>query len=107
MDHFCIYIHVYIFSPCIIHPPIPSLPLSASNPCRTCSSLVVSDFCKRKCIRDKNRNLIFLLVWNKDNYTRRFIALFPYMYVIELQLIHFCQSMVAPDSLRFLYSFIK
>jgi hypothetical protein len=34
-------------------------------------------FCWRENIRDNQKNIAFLLVWDKDSYTERFLALLP------------------------------
>jgi hypothetical protein len=73
------------------------------------------DFVEVKNVNDKMRNMAFLLVWYKDNYTGSFLVLFPCMYVLQLQLIHLFQSssllpsplpVVALASLKFRYSFL-
>jgi hypothetical protein len=57
----------------------------------------------------------FLVVWDKDGYTGRFLVLFPCIYVLQPQLVHPYQSsslfpsplpIVASASLRLLYSFL-
>jgi hypothetical protein len=59
--------------------------------------------------------MAFFAVWDKDSYTGRFFVLFPCIYVLQPQLVQLYQSsallpspflMVAPASLRFLYSFL-
>jgi hypothetical protein len=52
-----------------IHPPIP---FPAAFPPPTLQNLFhpsVLQFCRRKNIKDKKRNMTFLLVWDKNNYT--------------------------------------
>jgi hypothetical protein len=36
--------------------------------------------------------MAFMLVWDKDSYTGRFLVLFPYIYVLQPQLVHLYQS---------------
>jgi hypothetical protein len=36
--------------------------------------------------------MVFLLVWNKDSYTGRFLVLFPNIHVLPPQLVHLFQS---------------
>jgi hypothetical protein len=64
--------------------------------------------------------MAFLLVCDKDSYTEKFLVLFPYIYiyVLQPQLVHLVSPlqtssllpspipMVAPVSLRVLYSFL-
>jgi hypothetical protein len=63
-------------------------------------------------IRDNNKDIAFLLVWDKDNYTERFLVLFPYTSVLQPTLVHLYQtsslppgslSIVVSASLRLLY----
>jgi hypothetical protein len=59
--------------------------------------------------------MVFLLVWDKDSYTRRFFVLFPCICILQPKLVHVYQTssllpsplpMVASASLRLLYSFL-
>jgi hypothetical protein len=58
-----------------IHPPTPfpatSLlpPIPTPSPSQNLFYLPVFRFCRRKNIKDKKRNMVFLLVGDKDNYT--------------------------------------
>jgi hypothetical protein len=88
-------------------PPTPS-------PCQNLFCPPILWFCGRKNIKDKMRNVAFLLVWDKDSYTGRFLVLFLCMYILQSQLVKLYQSssllpspfpMVAPGNLRLLYSF--
>jgi hypothetical protein len=54
---------------------------STLPPGRTCSALLFSDFVEEKNIKDNKRNMLFLLVSDKDNNTRRFFVLFLYICV--------------------------
>jgi hypothetical protein len=84
-----------------------SLPLL---PGRTCSTLLFSDFVEEKNIRDNKKDIAFLLVCDKDNYTERFLALLPCTCVLQPTWVHLCQTssllpipIVASASLRLLY----
>jgi hypothetical protein len=83
-------------------PSLPPLPHPASV-----------QFCWRKNIRDK-KSIAFLLVWDKDSYTERFLALLPCTCVLQSTLVHLYQTssllpspvpIVASASLR-LYSLL-
>jgi hypothetical protein len=72
-------------------------------------------FCWRENIRDNKKNMAFFLVWDKDSYTERFLALVPCTCVLQTILVHLCQtssllpgllSIVASASLRLLYSLL-
>jgi hypothetical protein len=102
-----------------IHPPTPfptPLPHTSAIPPR---QNLFWTFCSpifgRKNIKNKMRNLMFLLVWDKDSYTRSFLLLFSFIHVLLPQFICLFQSsslfpspfpIVAPESLKFLYSFL-
>jgi hypothetical protein len=72
-------------------------------------------FCWRENIRDNRRDIVLLLVWDKDNYTEKFLALLPFTCVLQPRLVHLYQissllpgplSIVASERLRLLYSFL-
>jgi hypothetical protein len=72
-------------------------------------------FCWRQNIKDKKKNKTFLLVWDKDSYTGRFLVLFPCTWVLQPKSVHLYQSflllpspvpIVASASLRLLYSLL-
>jgi hypothetical protein len=74
--------------------------------------LLVLQICWRKNIKDKKKNIVFLLIWDKDSYTGR-CMLWPCIYVVQPKLVHFYQTssllsgplpIVASASLKFLYS---
>jgi hypothetical protein len=44
--------------------------------------------CWRENIRDNKKNIAFLLVWDKDSYTERFLVLSPWIYILQLKLVH-------------------
>jgi hypothetical protein len=59
----------------MLHPPF-----LQCQPHPTLQSLfhpLVFPFCRRKNIRDNQRNMVFLLIWDKGSYTRRFLVFFP------------------------------
>jgi hypothetical protein len=69
----------------------------------------------RENIADNKKDIAFLLVWDKDSYTERFLALFPCTCVLQPTLVHLCQTssllpgplpIVASSSLRLLYSLL-
>jgi hypothetical protein len=46
-------------------------------------------FCWRESIRDNKRDILFLLLWDKDSYTKRCLALFPCTCILQLTLVCF------------------
>jgi hypothetical protein len=52
----------------------------------------VLQFCRVKIIKYKKRNMMFLLVWDKDSYEGRFLVLFLGRCVFLLKLVH-CTGM--------------
>jgi hypothetical protein len=69
-------------------------------------------FCWREDISDNKKDIAFLLVWDKDSYTERFLALLPCTCVLQPELIPLYQTasllsghlpIVASASLRLLY----
>jgi hypothetical protein len=90
---------------CLPHPPNPLLPG------RTCSAFFFSDFVQEN-IRNNNKEIEFLLAWNKDSYTERFLALLPCTCVLQPALGHLYQTssqllghlpIVVSANLRLLY----
>jgi hypothetical protein len=91
--------------------PLPLIPMPLQNllhplPLR---------FCWRKNIKDKKKNIAFLLVWDEVSSTGRFFVLFLYIYILQPKLVHLYQTSsllsspfptVASASLRLLYSFL-
>jgi hypothetical protein len=58
-------------------------------------------FCWRENIKDNKRNTAFLLVWDKDSCTERFLVLFPWVCVLQPILVHLYQtSSLLPDIQR-------
>jgi hypothetical protein len=90
--HFWIYTCVYII--CIIFillPLSPPPPIHANTPRgewgrQNLFHPTVVRFCRRKNIKDKKRNMVFLLVGDKDNYTGKFLV-FPCIYVLQPQMV--------------------
>jgi hypothetical protein len=46
----------------------------------------------RENIGDNKKDITFLLVWDKDSYTERFMALLPWTCILKPTLIHLCQT---------------
>jgi hypothetical protein len=76
---------------------------------------LVLRFCWRENIRDNKKDIVFLLVWDKDSYPNRFLALLrcpctlqPTLVVLYLKssLLPSLLSMEASASLRLLYSLL-
>jgi hypothetical protein len=105
----CAYIVWAISFPCPWPPPSPLIPL-ASRQNLFCPLL---EFCWRENIRDDKKDIAFLLDWDKDSYTERFLALLPCTCVLQPKLVHLYQTssplpsqlpIMASVSLRLLYS---
>jgi hypothetical protein len=67
--------------------PIPQSPTSRQN--LFCPVLW---FYWRENIRDNKKGKSFLLVWDKDSYTERFLALFPSTCILQPPLVHLYQT---------------
>jgi hypothetical protein len=52
----------------------------------------VLQFCWREIIGNKKKGIAFLLVWDKDSYTERFLVLLPCTYVLQPTLVLLCQT---------------
>jgi hypothetical protein len=102
------YTFIHICIHCLGHlsplPPTPSPP-----PCFQAEPVL---FYWRENIRDNKKDIAFLLAWDKDSYTERFLALLPCTCVWRPKLVHLYQtSSLHPDhlpivtsaSLRLLY----
>jgi hypothetical protein len=85
-----------------------------SFPGRTCSILLFLNFAEEK-TGDNRKDIPFLLVWGKDSYTQRFLALLPCTCVLQPTFVHLYQTssllpcplpIVASVSLRLLYSLL-
>jgi hypothetical protein len=73
-----------------------------------------SNCVEEKNLRDKKKDISFLLVWDKDSYTERFLVLLPCTCVLQPTLVCFYQTssllpgplpIVSAASLRLLYLF--
>jgi hypothetical protein len=80
--YFYICLHVYTF----FGPESPPTPASGQNLFHP----LVLWFCWRENIGDSKKDLAFLLVWDKDRYTERFLALLPCICVLQPTLVHLC-----------------
>jgi hypothetical protein len=81
--------HVYtLFGPC--HPSLSHPPTSRQN--LFCP--LVFCFCWRENIRDNNKDIAFLLVWDKDSYTERFLALLPCTCVLQPTSVHYFRCII-------------
>jgi hypothetical protein len=49
-------------------------------------------FCWRADISNNKKDIAFLLIWGKDSYTERFLAVLPCTCVLQHKLIHFYQT---------------
>jgi hypothetical protein len=52
---------------------------------------LLPSFIEEKNIRDNKKHITFLLVWDKDSYTERFLALLPCTCVLQPTLVHLYQ----------------
>jgi hypothetical protein len=104
---------MFIFTHMCIHcfDHLPSPPTYEQN--NSCP--LVLQFCWRENIKDNKKDKVFLLVWDKDSYTERFLVLFPCTCVLQPTLIHVYQTssllpgplpIVASASFRLLYSLL-
>jgi hypothetical protein len=56
--------------------------------------------CQKENIRDSKKDKVFLLVWDKDGHTERFLALLPWTCVLQPTLVHLYQtSLILPGPL--------
>jgi hypothetical protein len=92
-------------------PPLPNPPTFRQNLFHP-----LPQFCWKENIRDNKKDISFLLVWDKNNYTERFLLLFPCTCVFQPTLVHFYQTsslipgslpIVASANLRLLYSLLN
>jgi hypothetical protein len=114
-----IFWYIYSFMHRCIHslghlPPCPPPTLSPFHALISRQNLLcpIFQFCWREDISNNKKDLAFLLVWDKDCYTGRFLALLPCICVLQPELIHLYQtSLLFPShlpivtfvSLRLLY----
>jgi hypothetical protein len=54
----------------------------------------VLQFCWRENVRDNKKDIAFLLAWDKDSYTERFLALLPCTCVLQPELAHLYQTLL-------------
>jgi hypothetical protein len=73
-------------TPCLL--PLPYTPLT----CRQNLFCPLLQFCWRKDIRNNKKDTAFLLAWDKDRYTRRFLALLPCTCVLQPKMVHLYQT---------------
>jgi hypothetical protein len=98
-----IYFIVFTFTHMCIHclghlpsPPPPPPPTSRHN--LFCPLLL--RYCWRENISNNMKDIAFLLVWDKNSYTERFLALLPCTCVLQPTLIHLYQtSLLLPSPL--------
>jgi hypothetical protein len=102
------YLFIYSYMHTLFRPSSPHPTLLASRQNLFCPVL---QFCWREDISNNKKDIAFLLVWDKDNYTERFLALLPLL----PQLIHlYLTSSLPPGhfpivtsvSIRLLYSLL-
>jgi hypothetical protein len=93
-------------------PPLPLLSPLTSRRNLFCPLL---QLCWREDISDNKKDTVFLLAWDKDNYTERFLALLPRTNVLQPELVHLYQTssllpshlpMVTSVSFRLLYKLL-
>jgi hypothetical protein len=68
------------------------IPLTNSTSRQNLFHPLVLRFCWRENIRGNKKDILFLLVWGKDSYTERFLALLPFTCELQPTLVHFCQT---------------
>jgi hypothetical protein len=89
-----------ISPPC--SPPVPSFHHLASRQNLFCPLFW---FCWRENMRDNKNDIAFLLVWDKDSYTKKVLALLPCTSVFQHELVHLYQtSSLLPGHLPFVAS---
>jgi hypothetical protein len=80
----CLFIYSYVytlFGPSLS--PAPYTPASRQNLFHP-----LLQFCWRENMRDSKKDIAFLLAWDKDSYTERFLPLLPCTCVLQPQLFH-------------------
>jgi hypothetical protein len=109
--YFFIYSLIHMCIHCLGHLSLlpPTLLPFASRQNQFCPLL---QFFWREDISNNKKDIAFLLVWDKDSYTERFLSLLPCTCVLQLKLVHLYQTsallpahlpIVASVSLRLLY----
>jgi hypothetical protein len=98
----CIYVYT------LFVPPFPLPPASVQN----LFYPLILPFCWRENIGGNKKDIVFLLLWDKDDYTERFLVLLPCICVLQPTMVHLCQTsillpsplpIVASANLRLLY----
>jgi hypothetical protein len=84
----CTYIVWVIYTPCPSPPPSSPTPLT-SRQNLFCPFL---QFCWRVDISKNKKDILFLLVWDKDSYTERFLAFLLCTSVLQPEFIHLSQT---------------
>jgi hypothetical protein len=110
------YIKIYSYVHTLFRPSLPLAPyLPPSNHFLPCFQAALLQFCWRENLRDNKKDIAFLLAWDKDMYTERFLALLPCTCILQPELVHPYQTsslipshlpIVASTSLRLLYSLL-
>jgi hypothetical protein len=109
--YFIIFTFTHMWTHCLGHLPPALFPTSRQN--LFCP--LVLWVCWRENIRDNEKDISFLLVWDKDSCTERFLVLLPCTCVFQPTLVHLYQTssllpshlpIVASGRLRFLYSLL-
>jgi hypothetical protein len=104
--HFYIYLHMYT----LLGPSAPLVP-----PQQNLFWPLVLLFCWRENTGVDKKDKAFLLVWEKDSSTERFLVLLPHIRVLQPSLVHLCRKsslhasplpIVASASLRLQYSLL-
>jgi hypothetical protein len=99
---------------CLCHFPLTSQPSIPPLPSKACSALFYN-FVEEK-TRNNKKDILFLLVWDKDSYTEWFLTLFPCTCVLQPTLVHFYHTslllpsalhIVASTNLRLLFSLLN
>jgi hypothetical protein len=119
--YFVIFIFTCMYTHCLSHLPLnpqhsPHAP-PHPNPAfgKNLFHPLVLWFCWRENISGNKKDIVFLLVWDKDSYTERFLASLPCICVLQPTLVHLYQTssllpgplpIVASASLRLLYSLL-
>jgi hypothetical protein len=84
---------------CHLTIPLPPPPPAAASG-QSLFYPIVLWFCWRENITDNKKDIVFLLVWDKDSYTERFLALLPCTSVLQPKLVHLYQiSSLLPSPL--------
>jgi hypothetical protein len=81
-----------LFRPSLPPAPTPALFPPTSFASRQNLFIPILQFCWREDIRDNKKDIAFLLVWDKDSYTERFLALLPCTCVLSPELVHLYQT---------------